>query len=144
MVVHPDNLGAGGIFGRCHEFKVCTGALYLGGYTRDDTSKGGWLKTGSEIWERDIRDFRKTAEKYPRESYTAAARAVQSEWIVLKHMMKDMGQALKGLEKVLQETFLPYLFLGILKALLPVVGALSTLPVKKSRLGLHSPVTSEN
>ena len=36
------------------------------------------------------------------------------------------------------------LFFGRLKTIPPVVGALSTFPVNKSRLGLHEPVTSSN
>ena len=57
--------------------------------------------------------------------------------------MKDAGQVLEGIEKVLQETFLPHLFFGRLETLLPVVGALIMLLLNKSRLGLYNPVTSE-
>ena len=39
LIVRPDNLEAGKLFGRRHVFKVCTGARYLGGYIGDDKSK---------------------------------------------------------------------------------------------------------
>ena len=65
LVVHPENLEAGELFGRCHGFKVCTGARYLGGYTEDDKSKGDWLKNGTEKWEREIFALSKRADKYP-------------------------------------------------------------------------------
>ena len=41
------------------------------------------------------------------------------------------------------ETFLPRLFFGKTKTLSPIVGALSTMPVKKSGLSFLNPVTSE-
>ena len=40
------------------------------------------------------------------------------------------------------ETFLPRLFFGKMKTLSPVVGSLSTIPVKKSGLVLLNPVMS--
>ena len=44
---------------------------------------------------------------------------------------------------MIRETFLPHLFFGMTKFLSPIVGALSTMPVNKYRLGLLNPVTSE-
>ena len=44
---------------------------------------------------------------------------------------------------MIQETFLPCIFFGNTKTLSPIVGALSTMPVKKAGLGLLNPVTSE-
>ena len=43
---------------------------------------------------------------------------------------------------MIQETILPRLFFGKTKILSPVVGALSTMPVKKAGLGLMNSVTS--
>ena len=45
-----------------------------------------------------------------------------------------------GVEKVLQETFLPRFLFGKPKTLPLFVGALSTLAVKKDGLGLQNPV----
>ena len=39
LIVHPDNIEAGKGFGLRHGFKVCTGALYLGGSIGDEGSK---------------------------------------------------------------------------------------------------------
>ena len=39
MIVHPDNIEAGGLFGQFHGFKVCTGSHYFGSYIGDDKSK---------------------------------------------------------------------------------------------------------
>ena len=47
-----------------------------------------------------------------------------------------------GVEKMIRETFLPRLFFGKTKTLSSVVGALSTMLVSKSGLGLMNPVTS--
>ena len=74
----------------------------------------------------------KTTEKYDQDSYAASARAVQSEWVSLQCMMKYMGQTFAGLEKVLQETFLPCLFFGKYKTLPSVIGYLNMLPLKRS------------
>ena len=84
----------------------------------------------------------KTAGKYPQESYAPSARAIQSEWIFLQHVTWDTGGSFEGVEKVIQETFLPRIFFGKTKSLSPIVGDLSTVPVEKSGLGLLNPVTS--
>ena len=42
--MHSENLEAGKEFGKCHGFKVCMGACYLGGYIGDDESKRDWLR----------------------------------------------------------------------------------------------------
>ena len=94
-----------------------------------------------EKWERDIRDLRKMADRYPQKSYAAMAHAVQSEWIFMKCVMKDTVQVFKGLEIFMQGNFLPRLFFGKPKILPPIVGYLSTLPVKKSEMELQNPVT---
>ena len=105
------------------------GARYLGGYIGDDISKGGCLKERTDKWERDIRALIKTADNYPQEINVAVAHTVQLEWIFLQRVKKDAGQALTGLERFLQETFLPRIFFGESKTLPPLVGSLSTLPV---------------
>ena len=81
LVVNPQKIEAGELFGRRHGFKVCTGARYLGVYIGDDISKGDWLKDYIDKWERYICAPRKTADKYPQESYAAVDHVVQSEWI---------------------------------------------------------------
>ena len=81
-------------------------------------------------WKRDIHALRETADKYPPGSYALADHAVQSEWIFLQRVIKDTGQAFVELENFLRETFLPRLFFGISKTLPPVVGYISTFPVK--------------
>ena len=80
-------------------------------------------------WEGDIHALRKTSDKYHQESYPVVAFAFQVDWIFLQHVMKDTGQAFTGLEKVVQETFLPRLFFGKSKIIPPIVGALITFPV---------------
>ena len=46
-----------------------------------------------------------------------------------------------GVEKIIQETFLPRLFFRKAKTLSPIIEALSTMLVKKSGLGLLNTVT---
>ena len=55
-----------------------------------------------------------------------------------------MGGAFIGVEDILWEDFFPHLFFGNSKYLTPLIGTLSTIPEKKSGLGLLNPVTSEN
>ena len=55
---------------------------------------------------------------------------------------KNYGHAFEGLDKVLQETFLPRLFFRRLKTLHPVVGYLSMFLVKKYQPGLQKPMPS--
>ena len=54
---------------------------------------------------------------------------------------KNTRYAFTGVEKLLQETFLPHLFFGRLN-ISPIVGTLSTMPVKKYGLVLPNPVMS--
>ena len=77
LVAHPQNLKTGEGFGWPHGLKFCTGARYLGGYTGDDKTKGGWLKERMEKWEIDIRALIKMAYKYPQESCATMTRGVQ-------------------------------------------------------------------
>ena len=70
-------------------------------------------------------------------------RAIQSEWIFLQCVTWDTRDAFVGVEKMIQETFLPRLFFGKAKNISPVVGALSTMLVKKAGLGLLNSVTSD-
>ena len=62
----------------------------------------------------------------------------------MQWLTKDTGYAFVGVEKLLQETFLTCLFFGKLKSLPPIVGTLSTIPVKKFGLSLQDPVTPAN
>ena len=84
-----------------------------------------------------------TAGKYPQESYAAVVRDIQSEWIFLQHATWDTGDAFTGVEDMIRKTFLPHIFFRNTKYLSPIVGALITIPDKKSRLGLLNPVTPE-
>ena len=70
-------------------------------------------------------------------------RAIQQEWIFLQHVTWDTGDTFTGVEKVILETFLPRIFYGSTKILSPIVEALSTMPIKKSGLGLLNPVKPE-
>ena len=87
-------------------------------------------------------EFAKVVEKYPKEIYAAVVRAIQSGWIFLQHITWDTGELFAGVEKLIRETFLPRLFFGKTKTLSPVVRALSTMPVKKARLGILNPLIS--
>ena len=84
----------------------------------------------------------KIAGKYPHDSYAPVVHAIQSEWIFLQCVTWDTGDTFAGVEKMIWETFLPHLFFGKTKTLAPIVGALSTMMVNKSELGLLNLVTS--
>ena len=77
LVVHPDNIEDGNVFGACHGFKVCTGVRYLGIYIGDDESKCDWLGDRTFTWKNNIGMMSKTAGKYPQESYSAVTRTIQ-------------------------------------------------------------------
>ena len=78
MIVHPDNLRAGKMFGVHHGLRVCTNASYLGSYTGGDESKRKWLKDQTGKWEIKIHTVTKTAGKYPQESYAGVVCSIQS------------------------------------------------------------------
>ena len=85
-----------------------------------------------------------TVGKYPQESHVAVVRAIHSEWKCFQRMTKNTGYAFAGVEKLIIENFLPHLFFGKPKSLPPIVVNLSTMPAKKSVLGLQNPMTSAN
>ena len=132
------------LFDMHHGFKVWTGTCYRGGYIRDDKSQRVFLKERTATYERNICTIIETTGKYTQEIYTTVVRAIQSEWIFIQHITTDTGDAFAGVEKMIWEIFLPCLFSGKTKLLSPIVGNLSTIPSKKSRLGLRNPVMSVN
>ena len=81
------------------------------------------------MWEKNIRTTTKTAGKYPQESYAMVVCVIQSEWIFLQCVIKDTVYAFIGVEKLLQETFLPRISFVKSKSLPLIVGTLSKIPV---------------
>ena len=130
------------MFGERHGFGVCMSARYLGGYIGNNKSKHNWLRERTLTWEKKISTISETAGKYPQESYATVVRVIQPEWIFLQFVTWDTGDAFTGVEKMIWETFLSRLFFGKTKTLSLIVGYLSTIPVKKSGLGLLNSVTS--
>ena len=86
LIVHPDNIEAGKLFGSRHGFKVCMGARYLCGSIKDDESKHECLKERTETWGRNICTISETTENYPQESYATVVRAIQSKWIFIQRV----------------------------------------------------------
>ena len=108
--MHLENIEVGKMFGLGHGFKVCLGACYLGVYIGDNKSKLEWLKDCTETWERNILTIRKTAGKYPQESYAVVVRVIQLEWIFLQRVKTNTEDAFAGVETMIWETSLPRLF----------------------------------
>ena len=75
-------------------------------------------------------------------NYTTVVREIQPGWIFLQRVTWDTGDVFARVERMIQETFLPRIFFVNTKTLFPVVGALSTMRVKKFGLGILNPVTS--
>ena len=121
---------------------MCTGACYLGGYIGDNKSKRDWLRERTMTWEKNINMIRKTAGKYPQESYSTVVCVIQSEWIFIQCLTWYTGNLFAGVEKMIRETFLPRLFFVKTKTLSLIVGALTMMPFKKSGLEILNPVTS--
>ena len=142
LIIHPENIEAGKVFGRRHGFRVCMGAHYLGGFIGDNESNQDWLRECTLTWEKNINTIRKTAVKYLQESYATVVHEIQSEWIFLQHVTWDTGDAFVGVEKMIREMFFLIFYLER-RTPPPVVGALSKITVKKTGRGLLNPVTSD-
>ena len=54
LIVHPENLEAGKVFGARHVFKVWLGTRYLGVYIRYDEYKQDWLRERTSFWDNNI------------------------------------------------------------------------------------------
>ena len=113
----------------------------LGCYLGDDKSKHDWLRERKLTWKKNINTVSETAGNYPQEIYAAVVCEIQSEWIFLHRVTWDTGDLFAGVEKMIRETFLTHIFFRNKKTLSPVIGALSSMLVKKSVLGLLNPVT---
>ena len=131
MVMHPNNLAAGKGFGLHHGFKVCKTANYLGVFIEDDASKRDYLKYRTSKWDKYMLTMTKTAGKYPQEIYVVVVCVVQSELTFFQCVTKDTGHAFSVVEKIPQEKNLPCIFFVKSRSLLPIVGTLSKMPVKK-------------
>ena len=94
------------------------------------------------MWENNNGTIIKTTGKYLQKSYATVACTIQSEWIFLERVTWYMVDAFAVVDKMLQETLFVSSFLQKEKSLSTIVGALSTMPVKKSGLGLLNPLTS--
>ena len=110
MTVKTDNTKTRNLFGLRHGFEVCTGARYLGSFIGDGESKRDFLKDRMLKWEKNVIKIRKTAGKYSQESYSAVVHLIQSEWIFFQRVTKNMVYLFAGVDKLLWETFWPYLF----------------------------------
>ena len=141
LIVHPENIEARKVFINHHGFKVCTGACYIRSYIGDNKYMIDCLREITLTWEKKIGMISKTTGKYPQESYATVARMIQSEWIFLQRVTWDTGDVFVLVEKIIGETFLPYLSFWRKKTLSPIVGDLSTRSFKKSGLGLLNTVT---
>ena len=93
--MHPDNPGAGNVFGLIRGFKVCTGTRYPSSYIGYDESKRGWLEKCTGTWERNIHAISKTTVKYTQESYAAVVCVIQSEWIFYNASQIIWGTSLR-------------------------------------------------
>ena len=66
LILHPDNIVAGKVFGARPVFKVCTGTHYLGGYIGYNDSNRDWLRESTLTWENNIGTIRKPRKNIPR------------------------------------------------------------------------------
>ena len=81
--------------------------------------------------------------KNPQDSYATVLCVIQQEWIFLQNVTTNTGESFVGIEKIFWDNFC-LVFSPKKKHLSPIVGSLSTAPVKKSGLSLLNPVTSAN
>ena len=66
---------------------------------------------------------------------------IKSEWKFLQCVTWDTGDAFVGVEKMIQEIFLPLIFFGKTKNLSPILGALSMILINLDVLGLLNTLT---
>ena len=65
LIVRPENIQDGKVFGVHHGLKVCTGKRYLGGYIGGDESICGWLRERRLTWKKNIITIREAAGNIP-------------------------------------------------------------------------------
>ena len=143
LIVHPDNLKSGKMFGLSHGFKVRTCARYLGGFIRDSDSKRDWSKESTQTWERNIHNISETAgEMSPgtlRRGGTCDPIGVDIFYNALQIIQETRSRERRRCFGK------PFSFSSESQNLSPpLIGTLSTVPVKKSGPGLLNPMTSAN
>ena len=130
LIMLPDNLTSRKEFGLCHEFNVCTGMYYLGGFIGNDKSKCDWLKDLTTKREKKIVQSPKQWGKSPGELRCGGlCNTIIMD--IFATCEKDTGYTFMGVWKILWENFMSRLFFGKYKALPLIVGTLSTMTAPK-------------
>ena len=117
------------------------GKRYLRGYIGDNESKQYWLREHTAMREQNIFKIRENAGEYPQKSYYTVVCLIQSDWIFIQCVTWDTGDMCVGVEETIRENVFHRLFFSEIKSLSPIVGDISTMPVKKYVLVPMNPVT---
>ena len=129
------------MFGSCHGFKVCTGTCYLGGYIRGVESKTRLAdREYADVGEEHQHDQQNRGKISPGElRLSSMFNPTRVEISTTCHLVH--GQPVHGSGENDPENLFALSFLRKDENLSPTIGALSTMPVKKSGLGLLNPAT---
>ena len=129
------------MFGARQGFRVCTGAPYLEGYIGDNKSKRDWLRERSDVGEEYQHDQRNRGEISPGElRLSGTCNPIRIDFFSTRHL--GHRRLVRGSGEDDSINLFASSFLQKDENPLPVVGAISTMLVRKAGLGLLNPVTS--
>jgi hypothetical protein len=111
-----------------------TGSRYLGGFIGDEAEIDEWMDDKIDHWVEEIKQIALVSKSYPQSTYAGMQQLLQVEWAFVHRLVRCIGSKFYGLQKAIQEEFLPSLF-GKLTDDDPVQN-LACLPIKHAGIDL--------
>ena len=141
LVVQPENVERATAALSHLGFTICTGARYLSGHIGTDAEKSEWVDGKVAGWVAGVEALSKVAHPSPHCAFIGLQKSLQSEWMHLQRVVGDISNAFMPIEDAIINTFLPSLFDTPL-AIPPDLRTITSLPVKKSGVGLPNPTSA--
>jgi hypothetical protein len=137
LIVREHNLAAAKIEFKDLGFEVVSGARYLGGFLGEDSEQKLWIEEKTSNWTDAVRELAKVAVRYPQTAYAGLTKSLQQEMQFVQRVTSELSDEFIGVQKALQEDFIPALFGNVKVDDIP--GQLACLPIKKAGLAILDP-----
>lgn len=115
-------------------FRIQSGARYLGGYIGDEVKKEAWSEEKVHVWGNAIGAMILIARYQPQCAYAGTQRSLQQEWQFLQRNVTLAGSRFIQLKEAIARQFLPQVF-----DVQPPPPEITNLSVKGGGVGITDP-----
>lgn len=137
LIVSPEHVAWAKEFFKEEQFKIRSGARYLGGFIGTEEESRQHVMDKVKDWEAAVGELTKVAWKEPQAAFSGFTRSLQSEWTFIQRVLPDMDSCFLPLAESIRDSLIPALF-GYQS--LPIwVKSITSLPIRWSGMGLRSP-----